>query len=267
MTADLVRFFDGHQVTTISYRGREVWLATEIGLALGYARGAHISQGIGGEWSDEFEVGEDFVILEGRELKEFKELTRVISDLDITCAPHVMLLYESGVNLVTMLSRMPRGRALRRWLSTQVLPEIRATGGYRPLDDLALAERRVTLAENYMRVMTALGQFDDAARFRAADLVNNAILSQTPGRLLASGESMVTVAQIAEENDIDLKPGELSHAGKLVARAYRREHEGREPESTAQKIGGRTTRVKCYRRSEYGSQILDVVRGLEAARS
>jgi hypothetical protein len=41
-----------------------------------------------------------------------------------------MILYEPGINMVCMKTDKPAGRALRRWLASDVLPSIRLTGGY-----------------------------------------------------------------------------------------------------------------------------------------
>ena len=69
MNPIIVRNFEGTTLTTLTWRGRPVWIAREIGVALGYANeGRRLVSKIGGEWSEEFISGHDFAVLTGEDI-------------------------------------------------------------------------------------------------------------------------------------------------------------------------------------------------------
>lgn len=94
--------FDGHNITTILYKDRPCWIAKEIGNVLGYSdRGGRLVVNLFDDWNDEFIGEKDYVKLIGQELVEFKELlqTTSINVGSLKHAPHLTLLFESGVNM------------------------------------------------------------------------------------------------------------------------------------------------------------------------
>jgi prophage antirepressor-like protein len=156
--ASLVKQFEGQAVTTIHYRDRPVWIAREIGRVLGYEEeGRGFRTRITGEWSEDLEEGTDYMVVQGDELRDLRTAlgTEGVPSGDSPIpdrAPSLTLLTESGLHLALMLSRKPAGRRLRRWLATEVLPEIARTGGYRAKGARALAspedrQRRLALRE------------------------------------------------------------------------------------------------------------------------
>ena len=46
-----------------------------------------------------------------------------------------ILINESGVYSLVLYSRLPQAKAFKRWVTSEVLPQIRKTGGYIPLKD------------------------------------------------------------------------------------------------------------------------------------
>ena len=46
-----------------------------------------------------------------------------------------ILINESGVYSLTLASKLPQAKAFKRWVTAEVLPQIRQTGGYIPLKD------------------------------------------------------------------------------------------------------------------------------------
>lgn len=118
--------FEGQPLTTYVFRGRPCWIAADVGKPLDYAdEGKKLVDSIRDEWSDELVAGEDFEVLTGAKLREFKEIVEATRPGRVGRAAHVMVLYESGVNLVCLLTRKPVGRKLRRLLADDVLPKLR----------------------------------------------------------------------------------------------------------------------------------------------
>lgn len=55
----------------------------------------------------------------------------------------VILINESGFYSLILRSEMPKAKQFKRWVTVEVLPQIRKTGGYSPNNQLALSEFKV----------------------------------------------------------------------------------------------------------------------------
>lgn len=55
----------------------------------------------------------------------------------------VILINESGFYSLILRSEMPKAKQFKRWVTAEVLPRIRKTGGYSPNNQLALSEFKV----------------------------------------------------------------------------------------------------------------------------
>jgi len=151
--AKITNEFDGKNITTITYRGEPAWIAREVGSVLGYAmEGKRLPNKINGDWSPEFVDNKDYLILKGRELIDLKELLQLGTDAVLSCVPSLMLLFESGLNLVLMKTKKPVGVKLRRFLSDEVLPQIVRDGHYLPENETA---SQITEKERKLAVMEA----------------------------------------------------------------------------------------------------------------
>lgn len=124
--------FESHQLTAFNVGGGVLISARQIAIAFDYARPDALSDKVATDWSDELTEGIDYVVLRGDQLAAVKAAA---PDLVDPRAPSLMLLTESGVHLVALLSRQPAAKRLRRWLAEEVLPQLRRTGSY------TLAER------------------------------------------------------------------------------------------------------------------------------
>jgi prophage antirepressor-like protein len=106
-------------------------MAKDIGRALGYGNdGQKLAQRVTQDWANEFIEENDFAVIRDGNLVAFKTLLEVIPGAGISRARHVLVLFESGVNLVCMKTNKPAGQHLRRWLASEVLPQLRETGSY-----------------------------------------------------------------------------------------------------------------------------------------
>lgn len=128
---------DVKPLTILRYKDRPVFIAKEVGERLGYAEGA-LPDLIRREWSEDLLESQDYVTLRGEELAEFKELSNdtvystVSPDPMLFKTARLTLLFETGINAITLLSKKPEARKLRRYLIEEVLPQLHRTGAYTP---------------------------------------------------------------------------------------------------------------------------------------
>ena len=125
--------FEGHRLTTITFRGRPCWIARQIAAAIGYGHaGKRLPNKITGEWSDEFIAGHDYELLQGEDLAAFKALFELGTGSVPSRTRGLLVLYESGLHLVLAKTNKPVGRRLRRFLVDHVLPQLVRDGRYDP---------------------------------------------------------------------------------------------------------------------------------------
>ena len=55
---------------------------------------------------------------------------------DTAYETRVVLINESGLYSLILSSRLPQAKAFKRWVTAEVLPQIRKTGGYIPIRDI-----------------------------------------------------------------------------------------------------------------------------------
>lgn len=123
--------FAGSPLPVFEIEGKPYWIAKHVGKVLNYSEiGGELVKMISRDWSDEFVEGDDYVVLRGEMLKDFKRLARLGGKSPLTYVPSLMLFSESGVYQAAMLSRKPIGRRLRGWLKDEVLPSIARHGSY-----------------------------------------------------------------------------------------------------------------------------------------
>lgn len=122
--------FEGRPITTIIYKGRPCWIARDVGQWLGYSSPGRFAQKMSGEWSDEFIPHEDYEVLRGSELKDFKAFLANTTETVVLATQGIVILFESGLDLALLKTNKPKGKQLRRLLKTEVLPQLRRAGGY-----------------------------------------------------------------------------------------------------------------------------------------
>jgi prophage antirepressor-like protein len=117
-------YFEDEIVITFVYEGRPCWIAKDIGNILGYARDGGSLIHIIKDWSrsknDFINKGDDYVILTGEELKQFKDTTRAVSSY----SARLMLIFKGGLELVCDRQNNSVGRKLKEFLIEEVLPRI-----------------------------------------------------------------------------------------------------------------------------------------------
>ena len=103
--------FNNHSVRTI-YKNDIVWfIAKDVCLALEYSHAPHALRVLDDDESDVHK-------------------THIRSDNGTTQVRTVKIINESGLYHLCLKSRKPEAKKFRKWVTSEVLPQIRKTGGY-----------------------------------------------------------------------------------------------------------------------------------------
>lgn len=75
---------------------------------------------------------------------------------DTAFETRAIIINESGLYSLVLSSKLPQAKAFKRWVTSEVLPQIRQTGGYIPTRDMRTGERLTEgdvlhLAENILQ--------------------------------------------------------------------------------------------------------------------
>ena len=101
---------------------------------------------------------------------------------------NTLFINESGLYSLVLSSKLPQARDFKRWVTSEVLPQIRQTGGYIPTTNPRTGE---VLTESEM--------------VEAA----NKIVARTISRANLPADDCFTASQVAESLDVDVK--QLNH--------------------------------------------------------
>ena len=126
----LVRQFEGKTVHTFVWNGRPCWVAGEIAEAIGYedpsATVRHCIE------AEEFEPGFEYEVLKGGDLNRFKEMANFVIEFNpiTNKTRNLTIFYEEGLYGFLAYTDKPEGKRFRKWIRSEVVPEIRRTGSY-----------------------------------------------------------------------------------------------------------------------------------------
>lgn len=124
---------DGREVQAYFWRGKLTWIAGEVGRFLGYSKnGTKLNEAIRDNWRDELKEGADYDILEGDDLADFRAFLQASpglgeplpSGLGAGFGGRLLVLREPGLNKVCLLTKMPLGVELRRFVAEEVMPKL-----------------------------------------------------------------------------------------------------------------------------------------------
>lgn len=145
--------FSGTSLAVVMRSGEPFWFARQLADVLEYGRGDAIHKLIS-DAPDVFVDGEDIITVVGDELRELKGLDVATTSSGghkiPSNAPSVTLLSESGVFMVLLKSNQPKALSFARWLTREVLPQIRKTGSYGSSSAHEDHERRLSRLERFV---------------------------------------------------------------------------------------------------------------------
>ena len=70
--------------------------------------------------------------------------------------PNQVVINESGLYSLVLSSKLPNAKKFRRWVTSEVLPSIRKTGGYKvekPMDDMEVLCRAVLISDKRIKAL------------------------------------------------------------------------------------------------------------------
>ncbi len=126
--------FEGVRLISGMHRGQLVWGIKSVGLALGYSSGGRrLVSNVMKDWSSEFVIGQDYDILSGQDLVEFRASAELVSENGTSpFAASLAVFTEQGLNKALLLTKKRRGKLLRDYFATEVMPQLARDGQYSP---------------------------------------------------------------------------------------------------------------------------------------
>ncbi|MGL4656070.1 MAG: BRO-N domain-containing protein [Sarcina sp.] len=118
-----IDIFCGIEVYTVLWGGKPCWFATKIAETLDYDDPSKaISYCLKVE---EFDIGIDYDVLTGKELREFKDILKENNIDDFKYISKLIIFYEDGLFGFLQFSHKPIGAKLRKWIRKEVKPRIK----------------------------------------------------------------------------------------------------------------------------------------------
>lgn len=191
MAADVVVFENPEfgKVRTLTDKQGEPWFCgKDLCDVLGYKRPDHaVSQHV-----DEFDVLKQDFKLSGRFRKDGTRTERL---------QQVMFVNESGFYALLFGSKLPAGRKFKRWVTAEVLPQIRKNGCYQLQQDLEMKEKLIGEKEKLIGEQTQdialkqklIGEQDVEIR-RLNDVVGDQVV-----RLVKGSENILTLERQVDD--------------------------------------------------------------------
>lgn len=204
--ADITPFnFGTHTVRVVTQNNQPWFVATDVATTLGYRNAPDASRHL-----DDDEKGTQIVRTPGGDQK-------------------LTVISESGLYALVLRSRKPEARKFAKWVTSEVLPSIRQTGGYAKQPDTRRMEHARQLAhaatlQVYQAVFDAAMQGDEPAHFTRLLLS----FTQGPGDALVpyvkpmeAGAMLMTLPQLTQAIRTDLMVSDATLA-KLAAACTQR---------------------------------------------
>jgi anti-repressor protein len=177
MVADVVVFENPEfgKVRTLTDKQGEPWFCgKDLCDVLGYKRPDHaVNQHV-----DEFDVLKQDIKLSGRFRKDGTRTERL---------QQVMFVNESGFYALLFGSKLPAARMFKRWVTAEVLPQIRKNGCYQLQQDLEIKEKLIGEKEKL------IGEQDVEIR-RLNDVVGDQVV-----RLVKGSENILTLERQVDD--------------------------------------------------------------------
>jgi anti-repressor protein len=125
--------------------------------------------------------------------------------------PNKAIVSESGLYSLTLASRKPEAHEFKRWVTHEVLPQIRRTGGYIPTtavdDDMTILAKAVLVAQKTIELKNQQLQAKDTQikelepKAQALDAftdVEDRLLVRDAAKILSNSGTIITEKQLRE---------------------------------------------------------------------
>lgn len=181
--------FENHNVRTLMINDEPYWVGKDVAIVLGYAKprnaiATHVDE-------------------------EDKKDAPIQGDLG--GKQNMTVINESGLYSLILSSKLPSAKRFKRWVTSEVLPALRKTGGYKlpdnPMDILKLTYE-------------ALNQTNESVaqhEYRIKELEDNKLLN--PGEYNYISKAVKNkVKQVMNELDMDLKGKQKNQIYKAINR-------------------------------------------------
>ena len=184
MAADVVVFENPEfgKVRTLTDKQGEPWFCgKDLCDVLGYKRPDHaVNQHV-----DEFDVLKQDIKLSGRFRKDGTRTERL---------QQVMFVNESGFYALLFGSKLPAARMFKRWVTAEVLPQIRKNGCYQLQQDLEIKEKLIGEKEQDIALKQKLIGEQDVEIRRLNDVVGDQVV-----RLVKGSENILTLERQVDD--------------------------------------------------------------------
>lgn len=184
MAADVIVFENPEfgKVRTLTDKQGEPWFCgKDLCDVLGYKRPDHaVSQHV-----DEFDVLKQDIKLSGRFRKDGTRTERL---------QQVMFVNESGFYALLFGSKLPAARMFKRWVTAEVLPQIRKNGCYQLQQDLEMKEKLIGEKEQDIALKQKLIGEQDVEIRRLNDVVGDQVV-----RLVKGSENILTLERQVDD--------------------------------------------------------------------
>ncbi len=125
---------------------------------------------------------------------------------------------ESGLYALIFGSRLPAAKEFKRWVTKEVLPQIRKSGQYRSDASLVLTERSIArVKELYAKKLDE----NIELRRRNSELELRLILRTTRRHTVKDIDRMISLSISISEGDIDITEEELARAFRMSPDRYK----------------------------------------------
>lgn len=118
----------------------------------------------------------------------------------------MIVINESGLYSLILSSKLPNSKKFKRWVTSEVLPQIRKTGGYIPIEE-SLSDAEI-MARALMVAQNTLKKKDEILKAKESELSEkNKFINQIA--ISKNSLKVAEVAQIASKNGIKIGQNRL----------------------------------------------------------
>lgn len=173
--------FEGSTLRTVEIDGISYFIGADVATILGYS---NVSDALRTHVDDEDRMSE--IVKESQILQN----TNIVNKSQRMV--NVDLINESGLYSLILSSRMPKAKKFKRWVTHEVIPSIRRTGGYQvpqtPEEKLKLTmeaashlDKRLTDVEDEITDMKENAEIDSLQRYQLLQERNHRVMSIVGG--------------------------------------------------------------------------------------